>query len=79
MQKDRFAHLVGPRLKDGIFKLTVRQFPTYDENLRRAYELIDELYFEARRAPMTDLREDFDPYYRNRLKRKLGRTKEERE
>ena len=28
---------------------------------------------------MTDLREDFDPYYRNRLKRKLGRTKEERE
>ena len=42
-------------------------------------ELWDEIILESMRAPNIDIRALRDPYYKDKMKKKLGRTKEERD
>lgn len=42
-------------------------------------EILREIYWEAKRAPETEISDIVDPYRRERIKKKLlGKTKEER-
>lgn len=60
-QEERMILLLGSRYKgDGIVKLVVDMYPTRDENLEKAREMMRELYWESLRAPT-------DEQYRNYL------------
>ena len=60
-------------------KINVEQYPTYIQNYKWMFELIDEIMMEAFWAPFHDELSIRSPYYKDLAKRKLGRTKEERD
>lgn len=81
LQKERLIFLLGGRYKPetGEFKIKCKQYPTFDQNYKRLNEIIKELFLEALRAPRIDIASIRNPYKKDREKRKLGRTKEERD
>ena len=75
LQKERLIFLLGPRYRDRPHvRFTVKQYDTFEKNVQRAHEVIKEMVLESLRAPNIDVRALRDPYYKERLKRKLGRT-----
>ena len=81
LQKERLIFLLGRRYKPktGVFSVKWKQYATYEQNYRRLMEIIRELFLEALRAPRIDIASIRSPYRYDRVKRALGRTKEERE
>ncbi|CAI2376040.1 unnamed protein product [Moneuplotes crassus] len=78
-QKERFIFLLGPRYRgDSKVSLTCKQYDTYEKNMKRLMEIFNELIIESMRAPQKDLNALKCPYRMQRMKRKLGRTREER-
>lgn len=72
--------MLGPRYtgSDKI-KIVCKQFNTYHENFLRANEILREIYWEAKRAPSTNVTAIKNPYRREFLTKKFfGRTREER-
>lgn len=79
-QKERLKFLLGPRYTGKPeFKIKCRQFATYEQNFKRLREIVTELFLEAMRAPNVDIDSIRNPYKHDREKKKLGRTKEERD
>ena len=79
LQRQRFIFLLGPRYKGSDkVKLVCRQYNTYHENYLKVMEILRQIYWEAKRAPSTNTTLLTNPYRRDILKRKLGRTKAER-
>ncbi|CDW78017.1 UNKNOWN [Stylonychia lemnae] len=79
-QKERFIYLLGPRYTgSSVIKIVSKQYNTFHENYMKAFELLREIYWEAKRAPDQKPEEHVSPYRRQKLVQKLyGRTKEER-
>lgn len=79
-QRERMIFLLGPRYKGKpTVRIVSKQYPTYEQNTKRCIELFKELTFESLRAPNKDLASVRNPYRHARQKRRLGRTKEERD
>jgi hypothetical protein len=81
LQRERFIFLLGNRYtgSDKI-KIVCRQYNTFHENYIRAHEILREIFWEAKRAPSTNITAIKNPYRREFFKKKfLGRTLEERE
>ncbi len=81
LQRERFIFLMGPRMSPAKnkVKIVVKQYNTYSENFIRANEIIREIYWEALRAPETDVISERNPYRKEFLKKKrFGKYKEER-
>lgn len=81
LQKERLIFLLGSRYdpKTGDFKVKCKMYPTYEQNYKKLQAIVRELFIEALRAPNNDISLIRDPYKRDREKRKLGRTKAERD
>lgn len=80
LQKERLAFLLGPRLKpNGKAKIVMKKYPTPVQNLKHLDEKFREILLEAMRAPNINHNEIKNPYTRQKKKRELGRTPEERE
>jgi hypothetical protein len=53
LQKRRLIFLLGPRyLGDGKVKIVMRKYTNLQDNLNKAIEIFQQLYWEAKRAPM---------------------------
>lgn len=80
VQLHRLKFLLGNRYrKNNKFKIVVKQFLTYEKNMQRACDIIQQLYWETLRAPAF-LWERMRPKERRKWNlRLLGKTKEERE
>lgn len=82
LQRERFIFLLGRRYnptKPHSVKIVVKQYNTFSENYIRAAETLREIYWEALRAPETDVIAERNPYRGEFLKKKMfGKTKEER-
>jgi hypothetical protein len=53
LQKKRMIFLLGPRWKnDGKVKIVSRQYPVFEHNMARGFDIFRQLYWEAKRAPM---------------------------
>lgn len=82
LQRERFIYLLGRRYnptKPHSVKIVVKQYNTFSENYIRAAETLREIYWEALRAPETDVIAERNPYRGEFLKKKMfGKTKEER-
>ena len=78
-QRERLKFLLGPRYR-GIPKVTIicRQYLTYRQNIEKAVAIFEELILEALRAPNIDILSRRSPYRHDKMKLKLGKTKEER-
>ena len=80
LQRQRFIFLLGPRYKGSDkVKLVCRQYGTYHENYLKVMEILRQIYWEAKRAPSINTSLLTNPYRRDFFKRKLGRTKVERQ
>jgi hypothetical protein len=80
LQKKRLLFLLGPRCKDRkTLTINVRQYNNYEHNMIRASDILKQLYWEAKRAPVI-IWEKMRPKERRKLiVRVLGKTKEIRE
>lgn len=80
LQRQRFIYLLGPRYKDSHkVKLVCTQYNTFHENYIRVLEILREIYWEAKRAPDTNVTAIKNPYRKEQLIKKFfGKTKEER-
>lgn len=82
LQRERFIFLLGPRWnpkKPHDIKIVTKQYATFLENYFKGMGTIQELYYEALRAPADPVNLVRDPYLREKfIKKKFGRTKEER-
>jgi hypothetical protein len=82
LQRERFIFLLGRRFnpeKPHNVKIVVKQYNTFSENYIRAAETLREIYWEALRAPDTDVIAERNPYRGEFIKKKMwGKTKEER-
>jgi hypothetical protein len=79
LQKKRLIFLLGPRYKGSdVIKITSRHYNNTEKNLAKGIDIVRQLYWEALRAPRF-IWEKLKPTNRRRLKRKFGKTKEERE
>ena len=80
-QKERLIFLLGPRYneKEDQGKIVITDHPEFNLNLQKGIEIYEELLLEALRAPNVDSRAIRDPYYKDRAKISLGKTKEERD
>ena len=47
--------------------------------MKRSLEIFEEMYWEAKRAPAEDVRLVRSAYFREKAKKRQGRTKEERD
>jgi len=83
LQRERFIFLMGRRhnaKQPHDVKIVVKQYKTYSENYVRAFEILKQIYWEALRAPETDVTSQRNPYRRETLKKKFfGKTKAERD
>lgn len=83
LQRERFIFLLGRRYNPKKLhdcKIVVKQYATYSENYIRAFEILKQIYWEALRAPGTDVTSQRNPYRREYLlKKKFGKTKEQRD
>jgi hypothetical protein len=53
LQKKRLIFLLGPRyLGDGKIKIVMRKYTNLQDNLNKAIEIFQQLYWEAKRAPL---------------------------
>lgn len=81
LQKKRLIFLLGSRYKPNNprFKIVVRQYNDFDHNLHRALDILKQLYWEAKRAPLF-IWERMGNKQRRRLKEKMyGKDKLKRE
>jgi hypothetical protein len=82
LQRQRLIFLLGPRYnpkKPHEAKVVIKQYNNMSENFIRANEVLRELYWEALRAPRTNVIFRRNPYQREKMiKKHFGRTKEER-
>lgn len=53
LQRKRLIFLLGPRYKnDGKVKIVMRSYDSFEENFYKACEIFQQLYWEAKRAPL---------------------------
>jgi len=58
LQRERLIFLLGPRFnpkKPYQLKIVAKQHNTFSENYMKAFQLLRELYWEALRAPSTNI------------------------
>ena len=82
MQRERLIFLLGPRYKPEKphrLKIVVKQYPDFEDNCNKAFEILKELYWEALRAPEDKTNWKKNPYLKEKTIKKLfGKTAEER-
>jgi hypothetical protein len=80
VQLQRIKFLLGNRYrKNNKFKIVVKQFLTYEKNMQRAVDILQQLYWETLRAP-SFLWDRMRPKERRKWKiRVFGKTKAERD
>ena len=79
LQKQRLVFLLGNRYQnDNKIRIKGKMFDNYEDNLDKAIDILKQLYFEAKRAPL--FKENLSSHQYSKLKRKyLGKNKEIRQ
>ncbi len=70
LQKRRLEYLVGPRMKNGILKISCKRHPKFEQNIAKAHEILKETLIESLRAPQTLVDEIKNPYLKDNRKAK---------
>ena len=80
LQKERFLYLVGARYNGSdTVKLCCKRFDNYSENMHKVLEMLQELHWEALRAPTEEYNLLCNRSMYEQRKKQKGKTKEQRE
>jgi hypothetical protein len=80
LQRKRMIFLLGRRYRgDNKLRVSVRQYNNHHHNYARGIDIIKQLYYEAKRAPMFIWEKMYNRERRSFKKKYLGKTKEEQE